>query len=208
MRTLATRSITAVALAATLGLGVPAAAFATSAKQTPSTSTTTRTSAVDILAWRTWHTSWMTYIYKVRSINLNFKLSVERERSAFTMAMASATTVSDRMAARNNRNAALSLAINDRVAALTAVGNPPAPPAGFNGSAYVSSIQAANIAFRAAVASAQSTFAQALLSATTRPQKVAARVALRVALGDAITARSVALTALGPPPLNPGKKAA
>lgn len=206
MRSLTTRSFTAVALAVTLGLGVPAAAFAASPKSTPSASTVTHPSAVDVLAWRTWHASWMTYIYKVRSINLNFKASVERERSAFTTAMASATTMSDRMAARTSRNAALSLAINDRVAALTAVGNPPAPPAGYNGSTYVSSIQATNIAFRAAVASAQTAYAQALLNATTRQQQTAAHSALRVALGDAITARSAALLALGPPPLNPGKK--
>lgn len=208
MKSLTTRSITAVALAATLGLGVPAAAFATSTKSAPSPSTTARTSAVDILAWRTWHVSWMTYIYKVRSINLNFKTSVERGRAAFTMAMASATTKSDRIAARDTRYAALALAMNDRVAAITAAGNPPMPPAGYNGSAYVSSIQAANIAFRATVATAQSTYAQALLSATTREQKIAARAALRVALGNAIATRSTTLTALGPPPLNPGKKTA
>jgi hypothetical protein len=103
--------------------------------------------------------------------------------------------------------AAITAALNARVTAITAAGSPPAPPAGYNGTAYVTGIQAANVAFRASTTAAQSAYAQALASATTSAQRLTARLTLEIAVDNAMIARSTALLALGAPPAHPGQRA-
>jgi hypothetical protein len=207
MKNRSARAITVIALVATMGASVPTVALAASIHSSVSAKTSP-TSTTDRLAWRTWHASWMTYIQGIKSINANFRASVESMRSAFNTTIAGATTKSDRTAARVNLNKALSAALDTRVAAITAAGNPPAPPVSYNRTGYVTGIQNANVTFRSAITAAQSVYAQAILSATTVTQRSAAHAALRLAINNATTTRADALTALGTPPLNPGKKSA
>jgi hypothetical protein len=208
MKSLTARSITAAALVATLGVGVPAAAFASSTNSTTHSSTTSKATAVDVLAWKNWHATWMTYIYKMRSINLNYRTATESARAAFTTSMKSAKSMVDRTTARSNLNLGLFAAVNSRISAINAVGSPPAPPAGYNGTAYVTGIEKANTAFRSAIAASQTAYAEALLSATTPDQRSTARQARLLAVRTAVVARATALLALGSPPAMPGRKSA
>jgi len=196
MKNLAARSITALALVSALGVSIPAAAFADS-------STTTTTVAPS--AWTTWHGTWVAYVNALKSINLSYRTSVDSAHLAYSTAMAAATTKTERQTARASLETALSAALTARVAAVTAAGDPPAPPAGYNGTAFVAGVQAANSAFRASVTAAQSTYAQALASASTSAQRQTDRLTLAIAIDNALIARVNALTALGTPPKHPGK---
>ena len=91
------------------------------------------------------------------------------------------------------------------IAAITAAGDPPAPPAGYNGTAFVTGLQAANVAFRASVSAAQTTYLQALSTATTSAERATARAALETSVASAQTVRAAALTSLGTPPSKPGQ---
>lgn len=203
MKNLATRSVTALALVAALGISTPAVADASS-----TTSNNTSAASATTTAWTAWHATWVTYINGLKSINSSYRTSMQSARSAFAAAMAVATTKAERQTARANLDTALVAAINTRVVAITAAGVPPTPPAGFNGTAWVTSFQAANIAFRAATIAAQSVYSQALASATTSEQRRAARIVLEGAIGAAMVAHSNALTALGAPPAHPGRASA
>ena len=198
MKSFTTRIITSTALVATLGLSVPAVAFASS---TTTASTTTSASPV----WTSFRASWTTFIDGLKSINTTYRASLQSARSTFSASMGAATTSAERQSARATLDAAVEAAMNVRVAAITAAGTPPTPPAGFNGTAYVNGIQAANIACRAAIVAAQSTFSQALASATTNAQRSAARAALKSAIDGALATRASALTALGTRPAHPGQ---
>jgi len=92
-----------------------------------------------------------------------------------------------------------------RDSAITGAGDPPSPPAGYNGTAWVTSFQGINETYRASVVAAQSTYATALAAATTAAEREAARGALEASVGTATTVHANALTALGPPPANPGQ---
>lgn len=69
--------------------------------------------------------------------------------------------------------------------------------------AWVAQRQAIATAFRAAVASARSTFDTAKAQATTSAERYAASTAFVAAIALAAENRSAALTALGPAPKNP-----
>lgn len=130
---------------------------------------------------------------------------MESDRAAYLEARAAATTPAERQAALAALTAALSASLNARVAAITAAGDPPAPPAGYNGTAYVLGIQAANVAFRASIVTAQAALSASLATATTRAEIHTARWTYDTALGNALVVRSAALLALGTPPTNPGQ---
>jgi len=204
MKNLITRTITALSLVTALGIAAPIAANADSTTASSTTPTTVAPTAKAPTAWTTWHATWMTYISGLKSINATYHASVQSARAAYDAAKTAATTKQDRLSALSALNTALAAAINIRVAAITSWGDPPAPPAGYNGTAYVTGIQAANVAFRAAVALAQSNYATAIATATPAQSRLA-RIALQGAIGAALVARSAALTLLGTPPSHPGK---
>ena len=188
--------IIAATLVASLGTVAPSVAFASG-----SSSGTTATST----AWTTFRADWSTYVQGLKAINATCHTAVQSAHATFSAAMSAATTASARQAARTALQAAIEAALSARVSAITAAGNPPTPPAGYNGTAWVTSFQAANIAFRASVAAAQKTFVAAMTSATTQSERVAARAALKLAVGNAIVTRSTALAALGAHPTKPGQ---
>jgi len=194
--------LAALTLTGALGISVPGVMLASSANASSSHSSTSTSS------WTAWHATWMTYINGLKSINATFKTAVQGARSTYVAARASATTKADRRAALATLDAALVAAFNARVTAITAAGDPPPPPAGYNGTAYVMGVQAANVAFRTAVENAQSAFAKALAAATNAAGRKAARLARIAAVQNAAVARSTALTALGPPPAHAGQPAA
>lgn len=208
MNRITTRSIATLALVAAMGVSIPAVASADSTTTTTTTQTATTTVTATTAAhaaWKAFRLSWRAYVDGLRSINLNYRSSVQTARAAYFAAIAVATTPTERQAARATLDTALAADINVRVAAITAAGDPPAPPAGYNGTAYVQGIQAANVAFRATATAAQATFAASIASATTPWQRKAARLTLELALGNALVVRSAALTALGAPPAHPGQ---
>jgi hypothetical protein len=206
LRTLAT--ITALTA---LGVSVPAvAAYGDNKTGNPPTVTTIQTSnststSASVSAWKAFHAQWKAYVDGLKSINATYRAARATARATYFEALSVATTPAERQAARAAYLVAIEAAINARVAAITAAGDPPPPPAGYNGTAYVLGIQAANVAFRASVTSAQSTLAAALAAATTTWQREQARLAYQTAIGNAIVVRANALEALGPPPTNPGQ---
>jgi hypothetical protein len=200
MKRITTRAITAVMLVATLGVAAPGVAFAASHKTVSS-----HTSVTVTTPWTTWKATWVTYIQGLKAINTTYRTSVRTAQSTYKAAIASAKTKAEKLAARTALEASLSVALTARVSAITAAGNPPTPPAGYNGTAYVTALQSANVSFRASVTAAQSTYVVALSTATTAAERQAARGALESSVGAAITARANALIALGAPPKNPGQ---
>ncbi|MFI5035319.1 MAG: hypothetical protein ACHQFZ_03840 [Acidimicrobiales bacterium] len=192
------RSLAAIGLVAALGIGVPAAAFGDS-------TTTTNLSAKETNAWTTWKAAWVTYIKGLEAINATYRASVKAAHSTYVTARRAAKTKAERQAALTAFDVSLAAALNVRVAAITAAGNPPAPPASYNGTAYVLGLQAADIAHRAAVTAAESAYASALASATTPDQRRIARLTLIAAVDTADAARANALIALGSPPKHPGQ---
>jgi hypothetical protein len=180
-----------------MGISIPAVAFADS--------TTTTTIPAAPSAWTTWHQTWVSYFDGLKAIRETFRASVETARATYYTAKSVATTQAERQAALATLETALTAALNARVTAITGAGDPPAPPAGYNGTAYVTGIQTANVAFRASTTAAESAYAQSLASATTSAQRRTARLTLQIADANAIVARSTALLALGAPPAHPGK---
>jgi len=190
-----------------LGIGLPTAAFgaSTSTSTHMDTVTTTTVATKAPTAWQTWRASWMAYIRGLQAINATYRASVRTARVNFDAAIDVATTKAERVAAHAALDVALAAALNTRVTAITAAGDPPSPPAGYNGTAWVQGLQAANIARRAAVAAAESAYATALLSATTSAQRRADRLTFLAAVDTADAARINALIALGAPPRHPGQ---
>jgi hypothetical protein len=204
MKRKAIKSVTALAVAAGLGIGVPAVASASSGVSVSvqaHSSTTTSTPT----AWTTWRATWKTYVEGLKTINTTFHTSVQSARTTLQAALQVATTKAERQAALATFDASVALAVNTRVSAITAAGDPPAPPAGYNGTAWVTSYQNINETYRTSVASAQATYATAIAAATTATEREAAKGALKTSVGDATTVRATALTTLGPPPSNPGQ---
>jgi hypothetical protein len=200
MKKFATRSIAVVAMVATVGVGIPAEAFASS-----STSSSGTTLAVST-PWTTWRATWVTYIKGLESINATYRHSMRDARWTYRHALKGATST-ERQAAFAAYEVSITAALNARVTAITAAGDPPSPPAGYNGTAYVTGFQAANEAFRASVASAQATLSLALVGATAQQARTA-RLTYEQALGAAIVVHSTALLALGNPPTDPGQPSA
>jgi hypothetical protein len=201
MKRITTRAISAVALVAAMGVATPSVAFAASHKTVSSHDSSTTT----VTAWTTWKATWVTYVQGLKAINTTYRTAVQTAKATYQSALASATTKAQKQTARTALQTALTAALSARVSAITAAGNPPTPPAGYNGTAYVTALQSANVTFRASVTAAQSAYVVALSTATTAAQRQAARGALETAVGNALTVRSNALIALGTPPKNPGQ---
>ena len=200
MKRISVRSVAAVALVAAMGVSLPAVAYADSGSKT----STHHSSSTATSTWKAFHASWRAYVDGLKSIRFTYRAAVETARAAYIEARASATTPAEHQAALATFDNALAAALNARVAAITAAGAPPAPPAGYIGTAWVMGVQAANVAFRASVSVAQTTYAKALSSATTRLERRTARLTFEEALDSALVARSAALLALGAPPADPG----
>jgi len=194
------KSLTALSLVVGLGISVPAVAYASST--TTSSSSTTPTTPT---AWTLFRAQWKTYVQGLEAINATYHTSIATARATYKAAMQVATTKAERQAALAALDASIEAALNVRVAAITGAGSPPPPPAGYNGTAWVTSYQGINETYRTAVAAAQTTFSAALAAATTSEQRQAARGALETSVGEATTAHANALTALGPPPAHPGQ---
>jgi hypothetical protein len=204
------RALAALTAVTALGVSVPAmAAYGdTTTTSTSSTTTTAATStshSASISAWKAFHAQWKAYVDGLKAINATYRAERATGRAAYFEDLSTATTPAERQAARATYLASLEAALNARVAAITAAGNPPAPPANYNGTAYVLGIQAANVAFRTSATAAQGTLAASLAAATTPWQRQQARFAYQAAIGNAIVVRANALEALGPPPTNPGR---
>ena len=201
MKHITIKSITALAMVAGLGVSVPAVAYASPYAHNSTIAHTTVTTT----AWTLFKAQWKTYVQGLQGINATYHTSVQSARATYQAALAVATTKVERQAARATFDASLVAALELRVSDITAAGNPPTPPAGYNGTACVTAFQGFNEAYRAAVVSAQSTFATAFAAATTTDQRMADRGALLTAVGLAMTAHADALTTLGPPPAKPGQ---
>jgi hypothetical protein len=190
-----------------LGVSMPALAAygdTTTTSTTTTTATTSTSNSASISAWKAFHAQWKGYVDGLKAINATYRAARSTARAAYFEALSTATTPTERQAARATYLASLETALNTRVATITAAGDPPAPPANYNGTAYVLGIQAANVAFRASATAAQGTLAASLTAATTPWQRQQARLAYQAAIGNAIVVRANALEALGPPPTNPG----
>ncbi len=206
------QSFAALTIVTAFGLSVPAAAYADSTTTTTAPTTTTTiaptngvSATASVSAWKAFHGQWKAYVDGLKSINASFRAAEASARATYYAALSVATTPAERQAAHAALLVSIEAALNARVTAITGAGDPPAPPAGYNGTAYVLGIQAANVAFRASVTTAQSTLAASLAAATTSWQREQARLAYQAAVGNAIVVRADALLALGPPPTNPGQ---
>lgn len=122
MKRIVTRSVAAVAMLTTLGLGVPTAALAST------TTTTTTTTTLPLSPMKAYHVAQKAYLAQLRTINQTFVATVKTAKANFAAAIAVATNSAQRITAR----AALRLAIADatvaRATALTALGKPPVNP--------------------------------------------------------------------------------
>jgi hypothetical protein len=209
MKLLSIKSIAAVAIVASMGVAAPAVAFADSTTTTttaPSVSASaSATASANAAAWRAFQKEWKAYADGLRSIRLTYRASVETSRATYLTAIAAATTPAEKQAARLALDASLSSDLNARIAAITAAGDPPTPPAGYNGTAWVEGFQAANVAFRASIVTAQTVLSQSLATATTAWDRKAARLTYQLAVGNAMVVHSTAIEALGTPPTHRGQ---
>jgi hypothetical protein len=204
MKLLNIKSIAAVAIVASMGVAAPAVAFADSTTTT-TTPTVSVSATANASAWTAFQKDWKAYVDGLRSIRLTYRASVETSRAAYLTAIAAATTPAEKQAARLALDASLSADLNARIAAITAAGDPPSPPAGYNGTTWVEGFQAANVAFRAAIVTAQTALSQSLASATTAWDRKSARLTYQLAVGNALVAHSTAIEALGTPPTHRGQ---
>ena len=206
MKLLSIKSIAAVAIVASMGVAAPAAAFADSTTTTTTTAPGVSVSATaNATAWTAFQKEWKAYADGLRSIRLTYQASVETSRATYLTAIAAATTPAEKQAARLALDASLSADLNARIAAITAAGDPPSPPAGYNGTAWVEGFQAANVAFRASIVAAQTVLSQSLATATTAWDRKAARLTYQLAVGNALVVHSTAIEALGTPPTHRGQ---
>jgi ABC-type glycerol-3-phosphate transport system substrate-binding protein len=200
-----TTGVVAVAILAALGMSAPAIATADTSS---STTTTIHVNHGSTTPWKTWRTAENAYLAQLHAINRTFRVSVSTARREYRLAIRASIGSPNRLAARTAARAALTLSIANamqaRATALTALGAPPAPPAGTPRSAYIDSLQAINQTYRNAVAAADATFATTFPSATTAAERATVRATLELAIANAAVARAAALVALGPPPVNSG----
>jgi hypothetical protein len=200
-----TTGVVAVAILAALGMSAPAIATASTSS---STTTTIHVNHGSTTPWKTWRKAENAYLAQLHAINHTFRLSVYTARHEYRLAIRASIGSPNRLAARATARAALTLSIANemqaRATALTALGTPPAPPAGTPRSAYIDSLQAINQTYRNAVAAADATFAATFPSTTTAAERATVRATLELAIANAAVARAAALVALGPPPVNSG----
>jgi len=195
-----TTGVVAVAILAALGMSAPAIATA------DTTSTTIHVNHGSTTPWKTWRKAENAYLAQLHVINRTFRVSVNVARREHHLAIKASIGSDNRQGARAAARAALTLSIGNameaRATALSALGAPPAPPAGTPRSAYIDALQAINQTYRNAVAAADATFAVTFPGATTAAERATVRATLELAIAHAAVARAAALVALGPPPSN------
>ena len=193
MKHVATRSLIAMALVGTMAVGAPALAGAGSAAANSHHSSTTSTTS------KAWHVKWLAYVKELKAANVTFRASLKSAHSIFAAAMAAATTATQRQAARTALQAAIAAALSVRANAITALGNPPAPPSSLNGTTFAVGVKAANAAFKTAMTAARTAYTQALKNATSATQRLTAHATFKTAIEAAIMARATAIEAIGTP---------
>ena len=124
-----------MAILAALGMSVPAIASADSTMTSaPTTSTTVHVDHSSTTPWKTWRKAENAYLAQLHVINRTFRVSVNVARREYHLAIRASVGSANRQAARAAARAALTLSIANamqaRATALTALGAPPAPPAG------------------------------------------------------------------------------
>jgi hypothetical protein len=213
MKKFNTRGVVALSLIAALGVGTPAVAFAdsTTTTTTPTTTTTVPVTTTTVKSghpWEQYRKAEQAYLKQLSVINRTFRQTVEVARHDYWLAIKASKGSDNRSAARAAARAALTLSIANamsaRATALTNLGSPPNAPAGYPKSAYIDAIHAINTTYRASVAAADTAFAAAFPLATTPAARAEVRATLELAIANAALVRANALTALGPPPANPG----
>ena len=198
MKSIFTRSATAVVLSLGLGISAPAVAFASGNQSSTGVHVTTNTHAHQ--------TAMKAFVAAKLNINLAFKSSVSVARTTLRTALAAASTSAQRSAAQTAFHAALTAALSARTSALSTLGDPPVA----NSSATVTltgearafgvAMAAINETFKNTVSVARLTFTTAVKGATTSAQRITARAAFKLALKNAMTARQASITSLGGPP--------
>ncbi|MEO9181276.1 MAG: hypothetical protein ABI298_06465 [Acidimicrobiales bacterium] len=211
MKKFSARGVVALSLIAALGVGTPAVAFADSTTTTTTPTTTTvpvTTTTVKIAhPWEQYRRAENAYLKQLRVINHTFRQTVEVARHDYWLAMKASRHGDNRSTARAAARAALTLSIANamsaRATALTSLGSPPNAPTGAPRSAYIDAIHAINTTYRASVAIADNAFAATFPGATTPAARAQVRATLELSVANAELVRANALTALGPPPVNP-----
>jgi hypothetical protein len=201
MKSIINRSIAVVAIVAAFGISVPSVAFADGG------TTSTNTTASAATPWTTWRATWVTYVQGLKSINSTYHSAMSSARQTLQAALGASTDKTDRLAAFAAFEVSADAALNARVAAITAAGDPPSPPAGYNGTAWVTSFQGDNVTFRASVVAAQTALSLALTGATPQQARTA-RLTYEQSVSAAVSAHSTALLALGNPPAHAGQPSA
>jgi hypothetical protein len=118
------RTVTTVAILATLGVGAPLAAVA--ATTTPTTTTTVSSSI--IVTMKQYRVAERTYLAKLKVINVTFLGAILTAKSNFASALQTATNSTERISARAAMRVAIAEATSARANALSALGNPPVRP--------------------------------------------------------------------------------
>ncbi len=114
------RSVAAVAMFATLSVGIPALATA----GTTSTATTT----VVITTMRQYRAALKVYEAELNLINETFILAVSNAKATYAASLSGATSSSARISARSTYRSAIAAATLARATALTALGKAPVKP--------------------------------------------------------------------------------
>lgn len=149
------------------------------------------------------------YKEKREAILATFKTSKKSAKATFKAAREAATTEEARIAAEVAFKTAISIAVQIKTDALTALGAPPVKPTltaeqkaalEVEIAKYLAARVAINATFKTAMIDAQAAFKTARILATTDEARKAAAVAFKTAVRKATTAKNAALKALGDRP--------
>jgi hypothetical protein len=119
MTSIAKRTIAAVAIVVTLGVGTPVMALA---------GTTTTTTVPAITTLKQYHAAEKVYRAKLKDINLVFLAAVNAAKADLTLALDTATNSTQRISARATYRYEITEATIARANALSLLGNPPVKP--------------------------------------------------------------------------------
>jgi hypothetical protein len=120
MKNFVTRSIISMAMVATLGVGIPAAAYASGTTHNNSASTTST-------AMKLYHVQLVAYNESLQAVHATFVKAVQTAREAFADAIAVAKTAPLRDAARLALSTAITAAKTARTASLALLIRPVKP---------------------------------------------------------------------------------
>lgn len=114
------RTIAAVAIVVTLGVGAPVVAYA---------GTTAIASSTVITTMKQYRAAEKLYQQKLRQINLDFVEAVNAAKAALVLATGRSSTATERISARASYRYAITEATINRSNALALLGKPPVKPA-------------------------------------------------------------------------------